>query len=156
MSNIEKAAYAQLAAHGKGVLLKKSLAQSIANNAPTMVSWDGEIYDDSNFFDIASPTKIIIPDGVSKVILKANSAWDGNVTGYRSIQIIKNGDSNGEYMRSVVTRIADTVRSNSNIVTPIMNVVQGDYFELLVLQTSGNALNFTNNFNSWFSLEVVK
>ena len=142
-------------AHGgfKGVLLRKNTAQSIPANAVEAVKWEEAIYDTSNFFKLSSPTRITIPSGVSKVRLVANSAWAINVSGGRYIAVYKN---NEEIIGLPMIRFLPDTRANQNVSSAVIQVVVGDYFELKVHQTTGGALDFVSNFQTWFSLEVVE
>lgn len=139
----------------KGVLLRKNTVQSVPNNVITFINWDIAEYDTTGFFSATKPTRITIPSGISKVVLKGNSSWAVTTTGQKYITIYKNGL---EGYGLPMTRLpqGDSTRANQNICSAVIPVVAGDYFEFVGYQGSGGALDFFNNFQSWFALEVVE
>lgn len=115
----------------------KASAQSIADSSGTTVDLDTEDYDHGNLYDPsgANPTRITIgEDGTYEVGCSTN--WQSNSTGYRFAGVFPNG-------------LADAIASdrrpglNQSEQSPSNRVelVAGDYVEMIVSQTSGGALN---------------
>lgn len=144
----------------KGALVYLTANESIANTTSQIVNWDAETYDTSGIWEIASPSKLTVPAGVTKIRLRANVSWASNATGIRKLNITKNG---GNYQgQTLATQQAvPTVGSTTDqlAVSPVLSVVAGDYFELLAQQTSGGALNIgyiASGLSNWFAMEVVQ
>lgn len=142
-------------AHGgfKGALVSLSVQQSIPNNTTTLISWGVENYDDLNIWSSDNPTKLVVPNGISKVIVKAGVFWAVSSAGYRSVQILKNGAGfagMGSDQRNAVER------SGVNFATSVITVSPGDYFELQVTQNSGGSLDLVALSQTWFSMEVIE
>ena len=142
-------------AHGgfKGVLLRKTTPQSIANNTMTTLTWEQAIYDSNNLFSFATPTRITIPTGVSKVRLSGSVWWGSVNVGNRHLRIMKNGAGFLGY--GYVLSPAITASPNQ-VFTAVVDVSQGDYFELEVSQNSGGSLLVDSADITWFNLEVVE
>lgn len=151
------AEYASDDVHGlgfKGVLLAKSATQSIPHNTITKVIYNTVKYDIGGFWD--SPNqRIKIPQGVSKVKVKCGLGFVENATGYRRVNIWKNGTSFTATPMMIVPAVTglSTVLVISSFT---LDVVEGDYFEAFGRQTSGGALGITLGDDTWFGLEVVE
>jgi len=143
----------------RGVMCRKSGAQTIANNAAapyTPISWDAaDDYDTDAFHDISTNNdRITIPtnSGISKGRLQAGGRWASNSTGARLIVITKNGSTS-------IANFLVTPEGTSRftITSPIIDVLDSDYFTLNVFQNSGGDLNFVGgNSDCYFSFEVVE
>ncbi len=137
----------------KGCLVARTTTQSISDNTNTVASFNSEVYDEGNFYSSGQPTRLTIPAGVSKVKLSGNVIFASHSTGWRRITISKNG---GGFIGSFDIRMnavngTDTGLQGS---TPVIDVVEGDYFELGVHHTRGSALNTVAN-TLWFSIEAI-
>ena len=115
--------------------------QTIADATPTAVSWDSVLFDDNSFWSNASPTRLTVPAGVNRVRLSAGIRWAANSTGERKIQIRFNPagtyEANGIWASD--DRPSDDT-GDATVVTPIIPVAAGDYFEVIVTQDSGGGL----------------
>lgn len=144
----------------RGCLLKRETNQSIPNTTGTPVAFTAEEFDTDNFHDNSTNnTRITIPSnkGIRRAQLMANVRFNAHATGYRSAYIMKNGSA--IVLGTPIMR-ADAASSSVtcfNITTPQLSVVDGDYFELIVDQTSGGALDLDGvSGQTWFSLKVVE
>jgi hypothetical protein len=146
-----------------GCLLKKSTGQSIPNNTLNQfLTWDQEVYDTgyngTPFHDtVTNNTRITVPAGVTKVRLSGQVDWGFGDNGYRIVVITKNGTSPGGYVGAAVDQ-RNAVIGGSTIqplVTPVVDVEEGDYFELRVLHTAGVAVDVDPVDSTWFAIEVV-
>ncbi len=89
-----------------------------------------------------NPSRITIPADKSWARFTGSARWENNGTGVRLIDFLKNGalfpgsvrqeDPNADGV------VGQTIASN------IIPVVDGDYYELACLQTSGGNLNIEN------------
>lgn len=106
-------------------------------------------------FDATGTARITVPDGVNKVVLKAQIQFASNATGYRSAWIEKNDSNNYPGIPWVRIPAVDTVSSIINLVSPPITVVNNDYFEVHVRHTAGGDLDLSQGTSCWFSMEVV-
>jgi hypothetical protein len=122
-----------------GCSLSKSANQSIANNTFTALTFDVEQFDTDTFHSTSTNTsRITIPAGKSGYYqVNASVAWATNTSGLRYLAIYKNGV---DYFR-IDTAVSDTdgrIHMGGNI---IMNLVETDYIEIYVFQSTGGNLN---------------
>jgi len=143
------------------------------------LTWDDLQYDTSGLFPSAPPSQLdrfVIPAGVSYVRLSANVRWENNDDGSRLLYIVKNDDLTNIMPFSAVNAIpkdTDTslpltlqnLHTSQNITSPIIPVVQGDFFQVRVYQNSGATLQLGKHDpdptkkrlkSTWFAIEVVK
>jgi hypothetical protein len=150
----------------RGALVTRTSAQSISNSTWTAIQYQSEVYDTSAIFDAGSPTRLTVPSGVTKVVVKANTNWQGSASGQRQITIRKNGVSFGDstssaYQGQPNQGTGSAGSGNQNIASPVLSVTAGDYFECEVFQDSGGALNVAHSntkaaYVTWFSMEIVE
>lgn len=137
----------------KGALAILSSIKAVAAGVDYQVPFDAESYDTDGFINIATnPTRITIPAGVSKVVLMASANFQ-NETGSKFITLRKNGSLSfpGAPVHSIS---AGTDRdARGPLVSPPLEVVEGDYFELNVFSTDADTLD-TNG--TWLSVMVVE
>jgi len=133
----------------KGALVSTSTTQSLSAATWTILTiLNNTVYDTNNFLSTAN--RFTIPAGITKVKLKG-SVTGANQTDQWIVKINKNG--------------SDTYASNSDIdssgqdssitVTPVMPVVQGDYFELLAYTQLARSTVVGPPY-LWFSIEVIE
>lgn len=157
-----------IAAGTRGALAYLNASQSITNNVGTAVQFNAENYDTDALHDnVTNNTRMTVPSGVSKIRLNANVKWGLNTTGQRFIAFWKNGAVfNGDSQSSVETITAAIPSASGKgplqqIESPILNVSPGDYFEVVVIQNSGGALNVLggsagSSIESYFSMEIIQ
>lgn len=135
-----------------GASMYSSIALSVPNTTAYIIPFNTTLSDSSSF--ITSLTAFTIPTGISKVCLTANAAMTANSTGDRYLQIYKNGNNiyPGFGGITIKSPTLDAVLSCS---TSILNVVAGDYFNAVLIQSSGGVLNTYAGFCS-FSIEVIQ
>lgn len=139
----------------KGALLKTTANQAIANEAVVNVSWGAIVYDTNNFYNAAQPTRLTVPANVTKVKLRGSVSFAQNGTGRRVLGLRKNGTfADGVF--NIAQQALATEETRMEGITPALNVVAGDYFEVFVIQSSTAALNLSNIVSSTFALEVVE
>lgn len=112
---------------------------SIPNSSATTISWDSEIYDlpgNDQHSTVTNTDRIVcVQDGA--YLVSASMSWAVNATGYRKMVVQRNGINNDA--GSTISAADDSGQS----LTFPMRLVAGDYYKLLVTQTSGGALNFS-------------
>jgi len=116
-----------------GCKVSRNYNQEINNVAATKILFNVEVVDTDNMFDLSEPGRInIVADGVYSIHF--NVEWtDAVITGYRWMAINKNGGSIGftayEEPGSGVISIME--------MDHIVPMVEGDYIEAYVYQTTG-------------------
>jgi hypothetical protein len=127
-----------------GCSLTKSAAQSIADGANVMVTFDVEGIDTDGFHDNSSNNeRITIPSGKGgKYLITAQIVFASNATSYRQLYLFKN---------TTQVSLAQCNSLPSPGVGPTLNIAYvvsataGDYFLLKVFQNTGGALNLNSD-----------
>ena len=96
-------------------------------------------YDTDGFYDFAaSPSRLTVPAGFTRVRLAASIRWQSNVNGIREIVFRKNGALFVGSANSIHTAAGGAIAQN--ISSAVVSVVAGDYFEVYAWQNSGGNL----------------
>lgn len=147
-------------AHGgfRGAMVRKSANQSISSGTNTPVTWQTAIYDTSGIYSPSNPTRLTVPAGVTKVRLAAQIVFGANATGKRDVLIQKNGSLNydGRATTNTLPVTGTSQTMTVNLTSPVLEVTQGDYFEILAYQNSGGSLTVDDWWTTWATLEVVE
>ncbi len=157
----------------RGALVSRVSPQSIPSATWTRVQFEAESYDTSGIWTNATPSRVIVPPGVSKVRITAGLTMQmpASLDPLRQATISKNGVlwSDGA-SASYPGQPAESLSATQGVAgfwtslsTPVLEVTPGDYFELIVRQEqqSGAAVNVAQNnvkhANATFlSLEVIE
>lgn len=125
---------------GSGVRCYNSADQTISNNTNTAITFDTEDTDTDGYHSTSSNTsRITIPTGFGGLYLIGGSVqFAANSTGGRRLRIQLNGSQ--LYGTQDDNAPSATLTANLAFVTAL-NLADGDYVELVVLQTSGGNLN---------------
>lgn len=115
----------------------------------TLTGYDNVIYDTNSFTSVAD--RFTIPAGVTKVKL-AGSVAGTSAIGQLITRILKNANTAISYTTEV--DIESTGADNGVVITPVVSVVEGDYFVLQAF--SDNSRTVSVDLVSWFSIEVVE
>lgn len=141
----------------QGCLVKKSADQTAANySTAAAVTWDVDVYDTNGFHSTTSNTsRITIPAGVTKVRLGYQMYLTAHVANeYVASYITKNGSSTwtgwaSTYQETPLTTVSGVAW------TPVVNVSEGDYFEVFLDTQSDTSITVEEEFN-WFACEVIQ
>jgi hypothetical protein len=142
-------------------LAYRSTAQSIPDSTPTALIFEAASYNDCTMWSAGSPTRLTVPAGVTRVRLTGNSRLSSINVDDKLVRtfIYKNGAAGyvGIPYASVGTN-AGTYAYPLNIASPIITVAAGDYFELMIEQNTGGAINTNTdvNYANWMSLEIIE
>lgn len=144
----------------RGALVtKNSTTQSIPNTTETAILFDTSFYNTESVHNgVSNTSRLTVPANVSKIKLFAQVTFAANATGFRMAYIRKNGSSATTFSGQPKDgRIASpaTFATAMSLASPLVQVVPGDYFELVVQQTSGGALDVQLNNLTWFAMEIV-
>lgn len=145
----------------RGALVYKDPAQSIPNDNITSLTFEYEEYDTDAIHSVMTNiSRLTVPTGVTRVRLTGGVTFNDNATGYRSINIRKNGDIRGAgYGITTGSAFnATTIYQTMVTTTAVISVTAGDYFELKAWQNSGSSLDVlgTTSEQTWFCMEIVE
>lgn len=137
-----------------GARVYGSAVQSIPNATYPVVTWNTESYDTDNFHDnTTNSSRLTIPSGKAGkylFVLKTTFNSSSN-TGARILYFFKNGAEVNESEFSLSTR-----GNLQMCLTSVQNASVGDYFEMIVYQSSGGALDLDKTaFYSEFSCSYL-
>lgn len=132
-----------------GVRLEKTLTQTAPASALTAISWDAAIFDDASFWDVADPTRITVPAGVSRIEL--TGGWFSDTAGTVNSSVFFR-DQGGAIVTAQRTDNAAFIRQQ--LATGPLPVVEADWFELVV-QPSGTKTIGADP-RTFFSAQVVR
>lgn len=139
----------------RGCLLNKTVNQPLAHQTRTNLTWQNAVYDTDGFWKLATPDRITIPSGVKKIRLQSNVVYNSSSSvGDRFTGMKKN---NTYFTGSGNISLSGGSRS-ANIVSAVINVVEGDYFIIWAEQLSGGTLDVLTDsgYSTWFALEVIE
>ena len=131
---------------------RRSGTQSINNTSDTIVTYDIEDYDIGSIHDISSNVgRVTIPTGGAGIYsFKAGAAWSNNETGFRVIDIIKNG---------TIVLAASTNDSGGSLcfsnVSGEDEFSAGDFIEVRVRQNSGGDLTILGDERTFFAVSKI-
>jgi len=121
----------------RGALVDFSTAGPvIATATPTVIDWQETGYDTDSIWNIANPSRLTVPAGVSFVQLWASVNWTSSRTGTVKLRFLLNGGGNFLFGLTQSEYEGITL-GGSELVSPPLSVIGGQYFELEVTQTSG-------------------
>lgn len=135
----------------RGALVKRTGTFALVNDSEVALPFDDEEYDPEDIHNNSvNNTRLTVPTGVTHVRLYGHMQVGSDTTGYRSLRITKLGSSfvgTGFSDTSAASRDTQELTVNSAIV----EVVGGNYFELVGFQNAGE----TRNVTPYFAMEIV-
>ena len=140
----------------RGALVRIAANQSIVNTLVTTLAWDAEEYDTDSIHDnVTNNSRLTVPAGITRVRLSAKIQWGAAAAGYRQIYVRK---AAGTFFGQPETiyDVDSAISHQTDIISPPVVVVAGDYFEVFVYQNSGAALDVIGLDGSWFAMELLK
>lgn len=136
-----------------GAMVKLASDVTLSNDTWTDVSWDVEEYDDAGFWDSGSPTKFVIPVGVTGVMVYSNIFWEnsGADTERKMRNLVNNAIpyGAGENVKLAVSEADSPLFST-------LRVSAADYVELNVKQVSGGNLDLKAGQRTWFAIKATE
>jgi hypothetical protein len=120
-----------------GASLYKSGNQAITTATTTTITWDAELFDTNTFHDnVTNNSRITIPAGYAgKYAITGLVSWGSSATGYRIVEIFKNGATNGVMWSGAMQGYYAVA------VVKILDLAVSDYIEIKGYQNSGGNLN---------------
>lgn len=138
----------------KGALALVTVNKSIPNDVLTILDFDSTVYDTNAFWSGANPSRFTIPAGISKVVITLGVVFALNGTGYRLAALFKNNSSFSGGFRESQNAIGTTADSFSTV-SPVLDVVQGDFFDIRIRQNSGANLDVSSGGQTYFGIHVI-
>ncbi|MEE8606718.1 MAG: hypothetical protein V3S55_03860 [Nitrospiraceae bacterium] len=142
----------------RACLVTDASTQSLPNNTWTAINFDTTEYDDAGIHDDAvNNTRLTVPAGVSKVRCQGQGAFAADPSNGRAHRITKNGAHSTIGLPRAEYDTVVILEGHNNILTAVMKVIPGDYFEFEMWHNEGSALNtLNNNTNPWFQMEIIE
>ena len=126
--------------------------EPVADSTDVAIPWDVIVYNTNAFWSAGNPTRLTVPAGVSEVRLNGNINWTFGGSGYRHVWAHKNG-------ALFFGAAKESDQGDSGVQSAgsaAVDVMPGDYFELIARQTSGSTKNVAADELTWFAIEVVE
>ena len=134
-------------------LVSHSADQNLATATPTVLTWDTEAWNVAAVHSTTTnPTRLTIPSGavVGPWLIQAQVSWDIGTTGYRRIQIRKNGAT---VLGSSSATPNPTVATDQQVSASDHTPTVGDYYELVATHTQGAGLVVLHGRGAtWFAI----
>jgi len=128
-----------------GCSLRSSVDLTTTDATTLTVNFNTETFDVDGYHDNSSNTsRITIPSGkTGYFLISYNLRFNNNATGYRSVNLLRNGSN----IKTISTQ-AITSGSATNLgSTQIVYATTGDYFQLQAFQNSGGNLDLSGGTN---------
>ncbi len=114
-----------------------ALTHTAGSGNPQAIAWDTVDYDEGDIVDLAAQATRATIRTPGIYVMNAKIQWAGNGTGARGISIRKNGATEIAFADAIGSAIA-----SSTAVALRHRFAQGDYVEVLGVQSSGGNLSF--------------
>jgi hypothetical protein len=136
----------------RGARVKLTADFSPPSSSFHIVSFGDEDYDTDSIWSLAQPTRLVVPTGVSRVVTSAYvRSPSGAANRYAYIK------KNGAYVQGIGGVGDPATTFDLTLVSSVIDVVPGDYFELEVWGTTspiGAGLSGVVGLGTWFAMEV--
>lgn len=126
---------------------KDTTPQSLANGTLTAITLNLESFDPDGFHDnVTNPSRFTCPAGkAGKYLFVGNIRFAPNTTGDRNAYFRKNGTT---YYSTTLQRAASVGTSATDVpALAIIDLIAGDYVEMVGVQDSGGALDVSASFH---------
>lgn len=141
----------------KRAMVYRSANQVISAGALTIVDWDAEVYDTDSFHStVTNTSRLTVPSGATRVRVIGNY-YVPALTAQAIALILKNGSTVVGCPEQDASGLAGS-GAGVNVVSAIMDVTAGDYFEMQIFSTVGMTIGAaqTGFERTWFAIEVLQ
>lgn len=107
--------------------------------------------DTDAFWSLGSPSRLVIPAGITKVRLGASVAQ--TTSGVMSLEIVQNGDTTNPVAKVGPVSGANA-KTQAQVWTPVLSVAENDFFELYMEFDQERILPQTSS--TFFCLDVIE
>lgn len=141
---------------GALVTLAADLTTQDYTGGATAVAFDEELYDTDAIHDNSTNnSRLTVPAGVTHVRLSGQVAFAaGTNDTWHYLWMYKNGSSDWQGAPVTQQEVGRTTM-NMNIISPILEVVAGDYFELFPRNETDTSVTLSDD-QTWFAMEIVE
>ena len=137
-----------------------SAVQSIANNTQTALSFAAEAFDNNAIHDNATNPTRLTCQTAGQYLAIGQVSFATKAGGSAELTIRKNGSTDVAKVRErqdddtgMLSSGDSTEISVMNVSSPVIDLIVGDYIELMAFQDSGGAINASNGQAiTWFSM----
>jgi|TARA_E500000318_G_scaffold26404_1_gene26157 hypothetical protein len=143
----------------RGARVTISSDYSVPPNTYVYVPWDVADVDTDGFWSASDPTKLTVPSGIKRVRLTFNTMWKDLASGVVNTHTMKNRDlypGMGQKMELPTVSTEGVVVTYTNVVSAAVEVEEGDYFELRVVQGDSVARDLWKFEETWFEIAAVE
>ncbi len=141
---------------GKGAWLLTDTEVAVDASTNVAIPFRTPVYDDLGFRTLSNPSRITIPQKVKKVRITAGISLTTNSNGTRRLFLAKNGNTSAPQVIVGSWFPAHALNVEMNISSPVLNVNEGDYFQVYVWQNSGTILSVERVNRTFVSVEVIE
>jgi len=139
---------------GKSCRVNFSSADAISSGSATVITWDGEDWDDASYWAAGSPTRLTIPSA-GRYRISAQMALDsGGRTGYVLFFLRKNGAAIQESKVSQYEAVPGGLTTCMQLEL-VSSLSASDYIEVVVYHTFGVSID-TSSQGSYAYIERIK
>ncbi len=141
----------------KGALVKLAADELTADySTPTAIPFDAEIYDVGEWHDnVTNNSRLTVPAGVTKIQAVATVNIGALLAAdFAQFFMRKNGDSAIIGLPRLRTKPDDTANF-MNVTSGVMEVVEGDYFEIFLSTESDASITIVSG-NTFFSIKAIE
>lgn len=118
-------------------LFYRNADQEVANNDSDPIVWQAELVN-RGVWSGSAPTRFTVPAGASGLyLISAGIEWEADNDGVRVVEMVLNGTTSIAAVNQGSTQGVVTLQA----VSTSYYLVAGDYLEVFVLHTAGNALD---------------
>lgn len=156
LGGMAKTEYCVTSSRAPGYAIVTYATQTLTTSVEAAITYSAISADETitGIWNAATPTRLTVPVGVSRVRLTAGVLFASNATGRRRARILKNGLAFNGMAESTVAPVNGSITS-FQVITPILDVAAGDYFEVYAFQSSGGNLDLTAGNSGTFNMEII-
>lgn len=143
--------YASIKSPWKGARVALNSAVPLGAAVPKIIDWNQVDRQADVWWNAATPSRLTVPTGVSRIRLHANLITTGGGGVELSGRMLRNGSS---FVGMGYSQTDTPSTSLLNMSSDVIDVSPGDYFELEATTNNGADINFGDS--SWFSIEAVE
>lgn len=146
----------------RGALVYITSNQDITGGTDETIDFTAEDYDTDSIHDNSTNnSRLTVPTGITKVRLTAQ------VTGLSTVAdgdiLIRLSETTVHFyagaLKKYMPLTSTSNASSHNLISPILNVTGGDYFEIVVTETSTGTVNIIGSaqgYSTWFAMEIIE
>ena len=142
----------------RGALVKRTSDLTIATDTPTKIPWQAEIYDTDAMWAVGTPTKTIIPAGVTKAMMVGQIRCAQTVIPNLTVRVLKNNvlvDGLPYVNQPMSSILLSSEEYGVSFAGPPIAVTAADELELEITQDSGGDVDLIAGEHTFFGVILV-